>query len=368
MWHFDVPTKTELATLANLREPNIVSIYLPTTPVTPEAHKDSITLSNLAKSAVERLEGLGAAKSDIGSISDQLDDIVEDFDFWANQGHGLGVIVTPTHHWTFRLPQSPEESLTIGDRPAVIPLAAAMSEVTAFQVLALSEGKVRLIDVEGDLPPREINVSELPESAADHAGKSSINDRSYSNRLGGGEGKNILITAYARAVDKALRPVLRGDDRPLVLVATQPINSIYRQLNSYPALFSVGVEVSPDEMTPKELAEAIEPARRAYFEQLDTQRAELVEQRRGQFRLREDLAGVARAAAVGAIDTLFVDRDYAELGSISEAGDLDLSAHSYPVVEDLIAMVLATNGEVVAVDSSRLPAAHPLFAVLRWNF
>lgn len=368
MWHFDVPTKTELATLANLREPYVVSIYLPTTPVTPNAHQDSITLSNLARAAREQLENLGAPKSDIEAINDQIADVVEDFDFWANQGHGLGLIVTPAHHWTFRLPQSPEESLKVGDRPSIMPLAAAISEVTAFQVLALSEGKVRLIDVEGDLPPREINVAELPESAADHAGKSSINDRSHSNRLAGGEGKNILITAYARAVDKALRPVLRGDDRPLVLVATQPINSIYRQLNSYPGLFSVGVEVSPDEMTPRELAEAIKPVQQAYSEQLDIQRAELVEQRRGQFRLREDLAGVAKAAAAGAIDTLVVDRDYTELGSISEAGDLDLSAHSYPVVEDLICMVLATNGEVVAVDSSRLPGERPLFAVLRWNF
>lgn len=368
MWHFDVPTKEELVALAGVKDTHVVSIYLPTTPMSHEAHQDSIVLFNLAKQADEQVAARGATSEELEAIDDQLFDIVDDYEFWRHQGYGLGIIATPHHHWTFRLPTAPAESLKVSDRPAVFPLVAALSQSTDFHVLALSEGAVRLVDVESDLRPVLIDVPELPESASDHAGKASINDRSHSGRLTGSEGKNILIAAYARAVDKALRPILRGDERPLILMATQPINGIYRKLNSYPGLLDVGVEVSPDEMTPEEIANAIEPVREEYFTLVDQERAALIDQRRGQNRVREDLAGIAKAAVAGAVDTLYVDAAYNEIGTISDSGDIDLGAGDSPIIEDLIRIVAAADGRVVALDASRLPGERPHFALLRWVF
>jgi Bacterial archaeo-eukaryotic release factor family 11 len=106
---------------------------------------------------------------------------------------------------------------------------------TAF-VLALAEGAVRLLEVTPDLPTFELRVPDLPDDAADAVGKASTTDRSASRRLQGTEGRKVLFRSYARAVDRALRPVLGSQDVPLILAASEPMDAIFRSVNSYPHL------------------------------------------------------------------------------------------------------------------------------------
>ena len=50
---------------------------------------------------------------------------------------------------------------------------------------------------------------------------------------------------YARQIDQALRPLLNGLDLPLILAATDPIDSIYRSVNSYPNLLAASLPGNP---------------------------------------------------------------------------------------------------------------------------
>lgn len=151
MWHLDIPTESELRLLATISPPAVVSIYLPTTPISQDAAADAWVLHNLVKEAMS----------------------------------------------------------AVRQQPDLLQLIAATTAQDAH-VLCLSEGAVRLIDVAADLPPREVKVADLPTDAASAIGKSSINDRSPSGRLVGSEGKRVRIRQYARAVDDALMPLLRG--------------------------------------------------------------------------------------------------------------------------------------------------------------
>jgi hypothetical protein len=45
---------------------------------------------------------------------------------------------------------------------------------------------------------------------------------------------------YAREVDRALRPLLNDLEVPLILAATDPIDSIYRSVSTYPHLLAQG--------------------------------------------------------------------------------------------------------------------------------
>ena len=205
-----------------------------------------MALHNLVKEAmIEVRQRPELPRGDDEYIEVQLLDLIDDDDFWAHQSHGLGVITTPDGQWTFRLPHRPNAQVHVDDKANLIQLIAATTAQDAH-VLCLSEGEVRLIDVAADLPPKEVKVAGMPSDAASAAGKSSLKDRSPSGRLVGSEGKRVRIRQFARLVDDALMPILRGDERPLILIATEPIYSIFRQVCSAPTLAATGVEANAD--------------------------------------------------------------------------------------------------------------------------
>lgn len=365
MWHLDIPNNAELRALAAISGPAVVSIYLPTTPITPDARADALAFRNLvdeALAAVAELPDLPRRGDE--PIAEQLTDLIDDEQFWATQAHGLGVITTAEHQWTFRLPQQPRAQVTVGDRPHLLPLLAAASESRDAHVLCLSEGAVRLVDVAADLPPQPVEVPELPRDAAAAVGKSSLGDRSHSGRIVGSEGKKVRIRQYARAVDEALRPLLHGDDRPLVLIAPQPINSIFRQVCSAPSLADEGLDTNADIWTDTDVAEAVRPVLVEHAAHVDADLAALVDQRAGQRRVATDLADIARAATYGAVATLVLDRDFDVPGSIADDGTL--STEGTLLADELARRVFAEGGEVLALASDRLPGGAPATAILRY--
>lgn len=368
MWHLDIPTQDELRALAKVRGSAVVSLYLPTTPVTPHAGADALAFRNLVDEAVAKLrERAGTARGEVDAIAEQLEDLLDDVEFWATQAGGLGVITAADHQWTYRLPSAPEPAAHVSDRVHLLPLFAAAAESHDCHVLCLSEGDVRLIDLAADMPPQEVDVPGLPSDAASVAGKASIGDRSHSGRLVGSEGKRVRIRQYARAVDDALRPLLHGDDRPLVLVATQPIDGIFRQVCSYPHLVSEGVQASADRWSVTEVAEAVAPVLLSHQEAIDADVVALVDERRGQGRVAEDLADIARGVTAGAVDTLVIDRDHDERGTIDEAGALTLDPEAGLVADELARLAVLASGTVLAVEASRLPGESAAVAVLRYS-
>jgi len=366
MWNLDIPSESELRLLAGIHAPAVVSIYLPTTPISRDAEADATALHNLVTEAMTKVRELSELpRGDEEKIEEQLLDLVDDDEFWAHQSHGLGVITTADGQWTFRLPHRPPAQAHVDDKAHLLQLASATA-VRDAHVLCLSEGAVRLIDVATDLPPKQVRVADLPTDAASAVGKSSINDRSPSGRLVGSEGKRVRIRQYARAVDDALMPMLRGDERPLVLIATQPINSIFRQVCSAPTLLSEGVEASPDKWSLTEVAEAVRPVLVNHLAETDGALADLVDERRGQRRASTDLSDIAKAATNSAIATLILGRDYDARGIIGDDGSLTLETDGPVLAEELARLVVSHGGRVIALPSDRLPGGSPITALLRY--
>lgn len=352
MWHLDIPCVDELRSLVELPGP-VASLYLPTTPVSPQARKDATVFRNLAEQV------------DNTEISELLLDLVDDGRFWDSQAHGLGVIATTQRMWIYRLPHQVDEVVHVASQAKVLPLIGAASVIASCHVLVLSEGAARLIDISADLPPQEVPVPDMPSDAASWAGKASIGDRSHSGRLVGSEGKKVHLRSYARGVDDALRPLLHGDERPLVLVAPAPIDSIFRSVCSYPHLLSEGVQANAETFTDTDVAEAVKPVLESATRERSARLAEFVNQRRGQNRVTTDVADIAKAATTGSVDTLIVDRKANEGGSIDEAGNLLLEDGGVNVIDVIASRVMANGGRVLALDAGELPGAATT-AVLRW--
>ena len=364
--HTDIPSRRQIERLLQARGGQLVSIYLPTTPITSEADATRIAFKNLISQAVAELDG-GAERE---AIEGALEDLHDDGEFWAEQAHSLAVFADPRGVRSFRLPNRLTEAVQVADRFYVKPLLRTVTFPQTAFVLALAEGSVRLLEVTPDLPTFEVRVPDLPKDAADAVGKASTTDRSHSGRMVGSEGRKTLFRRYARAVDRALRGVLGGQDVPLILAASEPMEGIFRSVNSYPHLAERSLPGSPEDATDAELGEAARGVLdELYAEQL-RELTEVFEQRSAAGRAAVEINDLGRAATFGAVDTLFVDIDVKVAGTIDEESGVvsldDEQAGDYGVVDELCRRVILAGGTVLAVRAADVPGGGPAAAILRY--
>lgn len=367
--HTDIPTRAQVERLLDNRHPASVSIYLATDPVS-NGQAERTELRNLAAEAERQLTEAGTPKSDVGEIADSLADLQDDSEFWRFQARSLAVFANPGSSTTFRLPNRLLSAVEVSDRFHVKPLLRSLTFPQVALVLALAQGSVRLIEVAPDVEPGPVRVPNLPSDVASSVGKASIADRAPSGRLQGTEGQKVRMRQYARRVDQALRPLLGGLGVPLILAAAEPLDSIFRSVSTYPHLAAPGIAGNPETSSDAELVdEARTVLDRIHATSLGEVQG-LYRQREAESRAAADLAVVARAATMGAVDTLFVDIDDSLAGSVDETGAVELSeaddAVDYGVADEIARRVWRMGGTVLAVRREDVPGGGSVAAILRY--
>lgn len=370
MLYVDIPTLKDLANLRANRDEASVSIYLETTPLTQDIEKSRIAFGNLGKEALSQLADAGLDKRRLASLIEELDDLADDDDFWRRQAHSLAVFATPDSIRTFRLANRLIDMAEVSDRFHLKPLLRAVTFRNAAHVLAVSENQVRLVEIAADLPPAEVDVPGFPRGAADAVNKSTINDRSHSRRIHGSEGQKVQLTKYIRRIDAALRPILAGQDLPLILAATEPVASLMRSVSGLDFEPDI-IAGSPDRLTEAELADAARQVLDARYARKLADFSTLFDTRAGQNRATTDLSDAARAATFGAIDTLLIDIDSVVHGLVDEdTGAIAFSeapdAVDYGIVDEIAGRALASGANVMAVRRQDLPREGDLAAILRY--
>ena len=366
----DIPTRAQLEQLLASRAPGSVSIYLPTDP-SSRGDAERIALKNLAREASTQLEQAGAAKADIAAIDDELADLVDDDELWRHRARSLALFLTPATSTTFRLANNLTAVVEVSDRFHLKPLLRALTFPHTAFVLALAQNGVRLLEIAPELAPGEIPVPDLPTDVASAVGKSSIQDRAPIGRVQGSEGQKTRMRQYARQVDRALRPLLNGLDVPVILAAAEPIDSIYRSVNTYPHLLATGLPGNPEASSDAELTDRarglLDDVYAAELRTVHETYAQLASQRRA----AGDMADVARAATFGIVDTVLVDIDESVPGTVDEetgAITLDESddAINYGVVDEIARRVWLNGGRVLAVRRDDIPGNGSVAAILRY--
>jgi hypothetical protein len=304
MLHIDIPSHDDIRWLSSYRGQGCVSIYLPTSPVTPETEADRILLKNLVRDGVERLRAAGSSRGDIEAFEEVMDNLDVDVPYWAYQANSLALFVAPDHLVTFRLPNKLEPVVETGDRFYLKPLLRSVTVPQSAFVLALAQGGVRLVEVSNDLPPYDASVADLPTDLESAVPETPLADRMPRGSEDGRMPSKIRMQQYARKVDQALRGFLPRGDTPLILAATRPLDSIYRSVNSYPHLLEQGFRGNPEQISEADLAAQ---TRTVLDELFAGKMAELHDR----FAIREeralattDIAQAARAATFGAISTV----------------------------------------------------------------
>lgn len=369
MLHTDIPDRTQVSRLLGHRDPSSVSVYIATDPAST-GEIERTEFKNLSRQAMRQLREAGASTADLGSIEEETADLIDDDTFWRYQARSLAVFVTPRSLVTFRLPNRLLAAVEVADRFFVKPLLRSLTFPQVALVLALAQGSVRLVEVTAEAGPWEVPVDDLPTDVASAVGKSSIADRAPSGRLQGSEGQKVRMRQYARAIEQALRPILAGADVPLILAGTEPMDSIYRSVNSYPALAPTSIPGNPEAVSDGELATSARAVLDELYQQELAQVHELWELRRGQGRTLTDMAEVARAATFGGVDTILVDIDAAAPGTVDDdTGAVEFGpegAATYGVTDEIARRVWLNSGRVLAVRRDGVPGGQEVAAILRY--
>ena len=368
--HTDIPTRAQLDRLLASRNPASVSIYVPTDPISANVG-ERIELGNLAAEAIAQLGDAGIAKRDLVAIEQEIGDVLEEEAFWRYQARSLAIFATPEGLTTFRLPNRLVSAIVASDRFHLKPLLRAVTFPQAALVLALAQGSVRLLEVSADVEPAQVAVPDLPRDAASAAGRSSLADRAPVRRIQGSEGRKLRLRQYARQIDQALRPFLGGVGIPLILAAAEPLDSIFRSVNSYPNLAPATVSGNPERTPDAELAASAREVLDDLYAQELREIGELFDVRLTQGRALLDIGDVARAATYGAIDTVLVDIDEVVPGSIDEeSGAVTLSPEAgpdrYGVVDEIARRAWLAGGRVLAVRRDEIPDQSSVAAILRY--
>lgn len=363
--HIDLPAASDVeALLAAVGRP-CVSIYLPTRPDARDTETERIAWKNAVDEARHRLAERGVDKRAVAAMAEVLGEVEGDEAFWHHQANSLAVFVDEEGLRAFRLPNRLEATVEVSDRFLVKPLLRALTFPHAFFVLALAEGSVRLLEVGPDFGPYEVDVPDLPSDAAAHAGRASLSAGDLKGR-DQSSGQKTAQRRYARAVDRAIRPVLRAHGLPLILAATDPIASIYRGVNTYDGLADEGLDLSPERTADGDLVAAARPLLDRIYAAQVAELHERFDERTGQRRTATEPSAVGRAASLGAVATLFVDIDDDLRGFVAIDGRVSVADDGHRVADDVARRVLASGGDVVAVRRPEVPGGGPMAAILRF--
>lgn len=371
MLHTDLPTRDEIVSLSTERQYPSVSIYIATTPVTEDTQANRIELKNLVGEAMRQLREADTKKREIWPIEADIDALLEDDEFWAYQANSLAIFATPERMRTYRLPNKLESGVHVSDRFHLKPMLRAVTFPHNAYVLVLAEGGVKLVEINSDLPPHEVTVPGMPKDAASEIGRSRVPSSTVGMASRDAGSPTSLLTRYARAVDHALRPVLSGHTRPLVLAAAEPMASLFRSVNTYPNLAAGMIAGNAERMADGELAQRARAVLDEVYAGEIAAFGELYALREAQGRGTTDIAQAARAATFGAIDTLIVDIDGVvpglvdeETGAVSFAEEDD--AIVYGVIDEITSRAMRTGARIIAARREDVPGKGDLAAVLRY--
>lgn len=369
--HTDIPTRGQVSRLFGSTHPASVSIYLPTDPAS-SAQAERIALKNMATEAAEQLRAADHPKREITALEEHFANLGADDEFWRFQARTLAIFATPDSLVTFRLPNRLTEMVAVADRFHLKPLLRSITFPQVALVLALAQNSVRLLEVLPEGGPTEVKLRELPEGVRDAVRIVHVDDRSPRGKTQSSMAEKSHLRAYCRAVDEAIRPLVSGRDVPLILAATDPLEPIYRSVNTYPHLAATTIQGNPENVPAGELAtKARSVLDELYVGQL-ADLHKLFDERESDGRAATDVADIARAATYGMVDTLIVDMDSVLPGFVDDEGAVELSdnddAAAYAVVDEIARRVWAHRGTVLAVRREDVPGEGDLAAILRYSF
>ncbi|VXB47320.1 hypothetical protein [Citricoccus sp. K5] len=372
----DIPSAEDFAELTQHRHPASVTVYVAPSgssesrsPIGRNPEAAQLSLRTAVGEGVAQLAAAEVPTEDLDRITDAVDQLVDDRDFWSTQARSLAVFVSPLGLRAFRLMNNLRTHSGVGDRFDAGPLIRATTFAHSGFVLAVTKGSVRLLVLESDASCHEVELTGLPEDLGLELQTADNEGRMDRQRADGALRPKIQRRDYCSTVQEAVLRQINGSNHPLVLAASPDLEPAYREINTYRRLVEEGITANPASLGLDDLARrGRDVLDRNYAAQLADWREQFGTLRahgRASAKLRE----IAKAATAGQVDVLLFDLTAEREGTIDEYGNVtpadEPSAHTYGLADEVAARVLRTGGTVKAVRGADLPDGARIAATFR---
>ena len=386
-------SRQTVAELAAHDEQPAVSLFMPLRRHSRSEYENATTLRNLTKLASQQLRDRGevdAAEDILGAVerSEALEAILS-----THTARGLALFIAPGVTRQFALPSFVRELVVVGGAFHVKPLVPLL-ENSNYYVLALSKNSVRLFHstrtalTEVNLPhgtPQGMSEAlagtEVQKSTQHHAAPVARGaGTDFGSVHGQGHPKDDaknLLEAYLRQVASPLNQFLNQTPEPLVLVAVERLQSMFRRVCRHPRILAEGISLSPDRMDLDELLGQANAAFESCTQRESSAAAERFRQLVASGRVSTDLENVLSRASNARVETLFVAEDV-EKWAPEECNAVDVHRHQceqragcVDLLNTAAVHTLRHDGTVHAVPLREVPRIgkgreSAIAAILRW--
>jgi hypothetical protein len=385
------PTTADLRALLAPHEPPCISLYEPTHRSYPQSsQEDPIRYRNLLHRAEESLREKYPARV-VRPVLEKLERFATDTDFWIQAVSGLAVFGSADELKVFKLQQPVPELLSVADRFQIKPLIRALQRDGRYQLLTLSLAEAKLYEGSRDtldpvdLPGAPLTIAQAlgaeltePYSKVTRGHGSGMGSKVPMHHGQGGrkDERPIDRERFFRAIDREiLERASKLSSLPLVLAALAEHQAHFRGLSHNPFLIAAGLELNPGALTPGELRDAAWRVIEPYFEERLSALLDAYGEACGHGRASDRLEEIAAALAQSRVGTLMVESDRrvpgmldAVQGTVRTAADVQSAADpaTSDVLDDLAEAALRTGGEVIVLESTRMPSKTGAAAVFRY--
>ncbi|MFN4128680.1 MAG: hypothetical protein ACK4GC_02515 [Paracoccaceae bacterium] len=383
-------SKIDLTTLIEAAPDVAVSLYLPTQTLGRETRQNPIMLKNLLAQAADALAERDMTAREVEAFLAPAAALVEDYDFWQHQDHGLALFLSDAGMQIHKLPIPVPELAVTGAGFHIAPLLPLQEQDAPFMILTMTAEAAKVWQATRfSLTAKE--VADLPASIesldeeADYEGP--LQSHGFGRPNTGGqsmpktqvygdspeEWRKGRLVEFARRAGLALAAYLARHPQKVVVVADAAVGGHVRNDVALTDLVAGFVEVNPATLSEDELlttASAVmqplhDNAVGAALERFDALLG------RGDATGCIDPAALVSAAQDGRVDQLFLARDAVLRGTLDpetkavlvtdaeKTGTLDL-------LDKAAQMALGNGGVVWLVAQDRLPEGTAMAAILRY--
>jgi hypothetical protein len=378
---FEPLTLREVRSLGRSKPPSITVLlpsYVPGSTAKPIAAR--------LKSAVDRvtlaLDRLELSHRDLAMLTAPMLSLTHEPIFREGRRNGIALFVDRDGFHCFEAPGEVPETVVVSNHFHIKPLLRTLLEPREFMILELAQGKVRLIEADGDSMRERPLPRGVPESF-DQISSPELPDHSRITRAAGGRGKEKasaisfgLASAnedrrmqfFCTLLDRGLSAFLQERGLPLILAGGDRILNAYQKENSYHGTVAGALHGNIEYLSHEEIIERARMLIKADLTRRGKQYlAEMEEFAPGE-RWSATLEEVLRAAAQGRVWRLFL------ADGVSCEGDYTsiVGSDSGPLVtlrEDLVnaaaAETVAFGGEIYLLPPESISA--PAVALFRYS-
>lgn len=374
-------TREEARNLMVDREGPLVSLLMPVHDPGQALQQDGIRLRNLLRVARADLLALGLRAPSADQLLEPCARLLDASAFWTEEGQGVALFAAEDFFQAYRVPVALPKLAVVADAFHIKPLLSLLQADGVFYVLALSGREARLLQCTRD-QVRRVTVPDLPRGQAamlvDSVHEPPVHAHGANHRTAAphavdGFDRAVIRAEYFRAVDRAVRSVVREAEGPLILAGVTAHHSLWSRVTTSPTLLADPVTGNWDDATDTELHDLAWPRAEALFATGHARDVARYDELRGSSRATNDLRRVLRVARLGQVDTLFVPVGVQRWGIIDRpTGEVGSAEPGAPGAVDLLneaaILTLKHGGAVHATSPEDTPdqGLSGLNAILRW--